>query len=149
MITATVREQNDVVWEREVEALFREHYGFMYRAANAVIGRRTDAEDVIQNLFLKFVQHELRSEIRTNPKGYLHRAAVNESLNLIRSRDRRKETDGVEELEVPEPGTGRVNDNVRNKLRDTFTELKPNVVQIVAEVRAGAKQLMDALEDFA
>jgi DNA-directed RNA polymerase specialized sigma24 family protein len=43
-----------VVWEREVEDLFREHYNFMYRAAYAVLGRRADAEDVIQTLFLKF-----------------------------------------------------------------------------------------------
>jgi RNA polymerase sigma-70 factor (ECF subfamily) len=131
MSTATILKKTDVVWEREVEDLFREHYKFMYRAAYAVLGRRADAEDVIQTLFLKFVQHELRSEVRKDPKGYLHRAAVHESLKVIRSRNRRNETDGVEELEIPEPRAGWVNDNVRNKLRDTFAELQPNTVEIL------------------
>ena len=131
MITATVRKQTDVVWEREVEDLFREHYGFMYRAAYAVIGRRAEAEDVIQNLFLKLVPRELPPEIGTNPKGYLHRSAVHASLNVNRSRDRRKETDGVEELEIADTVTGRANDNVRNKLRDMFAKLKPHAVEIL------------------
>ena len=75
MITATVGKQSDVVWEPEVEELFREHYGLIYRAAYAVTGRRADAEDVIQNLFLRLVQRELPPEIRVSPKGYLYRAA--------------------------------------------------------------------------
>ncbi len=131
MTTETDPKQIDVVWEREIEELFRKHYKFMYRAAKAVTRREADAEDVIQNLFLKFVQHELRPEVRANPKGYLHRAAVNAALNMIRTRNRRKETDGVEKLELAEPGAVRANDNVQDKLRDTFTELKPDVVQIV------------------
>ena len=131
MAIATVRKQNDALWEREVEDLFREHYAFMYRAAHALLGRTADAEDVVQNLFLKFVQNELRPEVRKNPRGYLCRAAVNESLNIIRSRKRRRETDGVERLEVPAPCTGRVNDNVRKKLRDAFSEIQPGTLEIL------------------
>jgi RNA polymerase sigma-70 factor (ECF subfamily) len=103
----------------------------MYRAAKAVIGRPADAEDVIQNLFLKFVQKEFGSEVRANPRGYLYRAAVNASLNLIRSCDRRKETDGVDELEIPEAASERVNDNVRERLTQWLRGLDLNVLEVV------------------
>ena len=129
MTTATVRKQSGALWEREVEELFRENYAFMYRAAHALLGRPADAEDVVQNLFLKFVQRELCPEVRKNPRGYLYRAAVHVSSNIIRSRKRRRETGGVEELEIPEPGAGRVNDNVRKKLRDAFSELQPATLE--------------------
>ena len=131
MLTATAAEANNVIWQRKVEELFLDHYQFMYRTAKGVIGHSEDAEDVVQNLFLKLVQHEPRQEFRKNPKGYLHRAVVNEALNMIRSHRRRSETDGVEELEIPEPGSGRSNDNIRNTLLDTFSNLKPHVVEIL------------------
>jgi RNA polymerase sigma-70 factor (ECF subfamily) len=96
-----------------------------------VTGHQHDAEDIVEILFLKFLQCKARPEIRTNPKGYLYRAAVNESLNMIRSRARRKEDDGVENFEISDPGFGRVNDNVRARLQDAFAKLKPDVLAMV------------------
>ncbi len=131
MKTAPVREQHGADWEREIEDLFRDQYAFMYRASQALLQSPTDAEDVIQNLFLKFVQHELRPEVRENPRPYLYRAAVNESLNIIRSRTRRHESGGVEELEVPEPCTERMNDNVKVRLQEAFAQLRPATLEIL------------------
>ena len=56
MSTATVQKQIGAPWEREVEELFGEHYAFLYRAARRVLLEPADAEDVVQSLFLKFVQ---------------------------------------------------------------------------------------------
>ena len=118
-------------WERDMEQFFREHHGFVYRTAHGILGRPEDAEDVVQNLFLKFLQHEPSPGVRKDPSAYLYRAAVNESLNVLRSRKRRHESDGVEGLEIAEPRTDRANDNVRTKLRELLSELEPDIARIL------------------
>ena len=130
MATAAVRKENDVLWEREVEELFREHYAFMYRAAHAVLGRPADAEDVVQNLFLKFVQHELRREVRKD-----HTGAVFVSLDRL-ERGRlisRRSVDAREEGADPK----------------IVFNVTAEGERMLGDVRVAAKQLADALEDFA
>ena len=116
MIRTTATNSEVVNWEGKLAELFRQHYALMYRTACAIIGNRADAEDVIQNLFLKFVQADSRLQITRNPQAYLHRAVVNASFNTFRSRVRRHETDGVDQLEIPEPCTERENYNIKVKL---------------------------------
>jgi RNA polymerase sigma-70 factor (ECF subfamily) len=54
-----------------------------------VLGSAPDAEDVAQTIFLRLVhRHASHDEVRKNPGAYLYRAAVNESLTLIRKRKR-------------------------------------------------------------
>jgi RNA polymerase sigma-70 factor (ECF subfamily) len=74
--------------EHEFEDIFREHHHMVYRTAHGVIGNPTDAEDIVQTIFLRLLARGVSSDIKKNPRGYLYRAAVNESLNLIRSRKR-------------------------------------------------------------
>jgi RNA polymerase sigma-70 factor, ECF subfamily len=73
---------------QEVEDLFREHYELVYRTAYGILHSAADAEDVLQSVFLRLVRRQIASEARTNVKGYLYRAAVNQSLDIIRSRRR-------------------------------------------------------------
>jgi DNA-directed RNA polymerase specialized sigma24 family protein len=42
---------------REFEDIFREHYDLIHAMANGVLGRRADAEDVVQTVFMRLVQH--------------------------------------------------------------------------------------------
>src|SRR5262245_66400480 len=72
----------------EFEALFREHYRLIYRTAFGVTGSSEDAEDVLQTIFLRLLGREFPPDLKINPRGYLYRAAVNASLNVIRSRRR-------------------------------------------------------------
>jgi RNA polymerase sigma factor (sigma-70 family) len=72
----------------ELDHLFREHYQLVYRTAYGVTGNREDAQDVLQTLFLKLLRQKSAAEFKSNPKGYLYRAAVNLSLNVIRDRKR-------------------------------------------------------------
>jgi len=131
VITQTVSQQSGVSWQEEVERLFHTHYKFMYCAAKAVLGSSADAEDVIQNLLLKFLQRELRPELRANPKGYLYRAAVHESLNMLRSRRRRQESDEPDGFDILDAASDRANNNARDRLRHIFSELKPQYLEIV------------------
>lgn len=74
--------------EREFEEIFRTHHHTVYRTARGVVGTRTDAEDIVQTIFVRLLSRGISPDIRKNPGAYLYRAAVNESLNLIRSRKR-------------------------------------------------------------
>ncbi len=70
----------------ELAVLFRDHHKAIFRIAYRITGSRSDAEDVLQTIFLRLTPN--RRDLSPNPEGYLHRAAVNASLDLIRRRTR-------------------------------------------------------------
>ena len=70
----------------ELAVLFRDYHKAIFRIAYRITGSRSDAEDVLQTIFLRLTPN--RRDLSPNPEGYLHRAAVNASLDLLRSRTR-------------------------------------------------------------
>ncbi len=70
----------------ELAGLFQDHHKAIFRIAYRITGSRSDAEDVLQTIFLRLTPN--RRDLAPNPEGYLHRAAVNASLDLLRSRTR-------------------------------------------------------------
>jgi RNA polymerase sigma-70 factor, ECF subfamily len=70
----------------ELASLFHDNHKMIFRIAYRITGSRSDAEDVLQTIFLRLTPN--RHDLAPNPEGYLHRAAVNASLDLIRSRTR-------------------------------------------------------------
>lgn len=87
-----------------LEELFREHAQMIHSTAYVITGHRQDAEDVLQSIFVKLLQHGLTPEVRQQPARYLYRAAVNLSLNVLRARKRRRLVDGIDTLGIPAPG---------------------------------------------
>jgi len=77
---------------QEFEALFRAHYQMVYRTVYRVTSSTEGAEDVLQTLFLRIL-HRGAPDLQQNAKGYLYRAAVNLSLNVVKSRRRHVLTD--------------------------------------------------------
>ena len=73
----------------ELEVLFRDYHKTIFRTAYRITGSQSDAEDVLQTIFLRLTPNQARKDFLPNAGGYLHRAAVNASLDLIRSRTRR------------------------------------------------------------
>jgi RNA polymerase sigma-70 factor, ECF subfamily len=74
--------------DQEFEAIFHEHHDMAYRTAYGVTGSAADAEDIVQTIFLRLLDRGLLPDLKRNPGGYIYRAAVNESLNLVRARKR-------------------------------------------------------------
>ncbi|MDQ3710861.1 MAG: sigma-70 family RNA polymerase sigma factor, partial [Acidobacteriota bacterium] len=70
----------------ELAVLFQDHHKAIFRIAYRITGSQSDAEDVLQTIFLRLTPN--RRDLSPNPEGYLHRAAVNASLDLLRSRAR-------------------------------------------------------------
>src|SRR5215216_7020417 len=67
-------------------ALFDRHSRAVYRLAHRMTGNPQDAEDVVQETFLKAYRQLGRFESRANFSTWLHRIAVNCSIDLIRGR---------------------------------------------------------------
>lgn len=85
----------------ELEDLFRAHHARVLKAAYRVTGSLADAEDVAQSVFLRLARKDIDRSRITNLESYLHRAAVNAALDLIRSRGNREAVpvEAADELE--------------------------------------------------
>jgi RNA polymerase sigma-70 factor (ECF subfamily) len=84
--------------DADLERVFREHNRLVLRAAYRITGSTQDAEDVLQTVFLRLVRREGGSGLSDSPSHYLHRAAVNAALDVIRSRQAAR-TSALDEVE--------------------------------------------------
>lgn len=117
---------------QEFEDLLREHYVLVYRTAYGVTGRVEDAEDVVQTVFLRLLQREKPRELLKNPKGYLYRAAVNLSLTIVQTRQRRARTETSEELAVAVPSRASSRaEELHRKLYEAIAQLNPKAASIL------------------
>ena len=112
----------------EVEKLFREHHDRVFRVAYRVTGSLVDAEDVLQTVFLRLSRRQ-EVNLEPNPGSYLHRAAVNASLDLLRRRGR-SQIVSIDEVEGALPGdkalnpeSRRANQELRGAIRGAISHL--------------------------
>jgi len=68
--------------------LFRDHYNGMFRVAYRITGSHSDAEDVLQNVFVRLTRGWTGRDLSPNPRAFLYRAAINASLDVVRTRKR-------------------------------------------------------------
>ena len=69
------------------DRLFKDEYARVAAIANRVLADRQEAEDVAQEVFVDF--HRLHRADAPYAAPWLHRAAANTALNVVRSRTRR------------------------------------------------------------
>ncbi|MBI2150980.1 MAG: sigma-70 family RNA polymerase sigma factor [Acidobacteria bacterium] len=116
---------------RDFERIFRDHHALVYRAAYRITGNAEDAEDVLQTLFLRLLRRESPPEIQNNPKSYLHRAAVNIALDILKTRKRHMASeDEALQVEDKAPLQDRSGAEVREWLRAALAELSPKTAEI-------------------
>src|SRR5213594_799363 len=84
-------------------ALVERHSRGVFRLAYRMTGNEQDAEDVVQETFLRAYNGLSRFESRSGFGTWLHRIAANCSLDLIRSRRRHEEHREPEPVEGPSP----------------------------------------------
>jgi RNA polymerase sigma-70 factor (ECF subfamily) len=66
--------------------IYLDHHDRLYRAAYRITGSFSDAEDVIQTVFLRLSVRQESTEGADNLSAYLYRAAINSALDLLRAR---------------------------------------------------------------
>jgi RNA polymerase sigma-70 factor, ECF subfamily len=80
-------------------ALVERHSRAVFRLAHRMTGNPSDAEDVVQETFLRAYKQLGRFESRANFGTWLHRIAVNCSIDLIRARPHREASHDTADLE--------------------------------------------------
>lgn len=119
-----------------LEALFREHHGAVYRAAYRITGNAMDAEDVLQTVFTRLLRREEQPDLSESAGSYLHRAAVNAALDLMRRRKRARNVDLEEvgeHLVDPNdvsPERARGSQELKARLREAMARLSPRQAEI-------------------
>jgi RNA polymerase sigma-70 factor (ECF subfamily) len=121
---------------KELEKLFREHHDLIFRTACRVTGSPTDAEDVLQTIFLRLARREGSLDLAPSPASYLHRAAVNAALDLVRSRSTAKHT-ALEDVESDLVENSALNPEARHADR----ELRRLIQQAVARLGETAAEM--------
>ncbi len=118
---------------RELETLFKEHHGLVFGTAFRITGTAQDAEDVVQTVFFRLLRLGEGPNVAPKTGSYLRRAAVNASLDLMRSRARKKSLP-IDEIELPTdaPGPDRLEraGEIRRCLRKALTDLTPKSAEI-------------------
>ncbi len=66
--------------------LYERHYEAVFRAALRVTGSPSDAEDVLQTVFLRVLSRRDDGDAAARPAAYFRRAAVNAAVDLLRRR---------------------------------------------------------------
>jgi RNA polymerase sigma-70 factor (ECF subfamily) len=126
-----------------VAAIFSQHHGAVLRAAYRITGSAMDAEDVLQTVFMRLMRRPLgqgddRLDLSQSAGGYLHRAAVNAALDLLRSRRRSRAValgDAEQELvddSRPDPERSYGHRELGRRLRAALGRLSPRQAEIFA-----------------
>lgn len=120
----------------ELGALFRTHYKGMFRVGYRITGSESDAEDVLQTVFMRLTSNWELRELLPNPRAYLYRAAINASLDLLR---RRKRTNSVSldvldfdqsaKLAVASPADDHTDLELRKLVREAVAKLEGRAAQ--------------------
>jgi RNA polymerase sigma-70 factor (ECF subfamily) len=115
----------------DVADIFREYAELVYGSAYSITGRREDAEDVVQTVFMRLVRSGLPTEFQLNARGYLYRAGINEALNILRTRRRHPATD-IALAEIP---AGRRDESLRQSRRHdvgaALAQLHPKDAEVI------------------
>jgi len=120
----------------DFERAFRENYTSVYRAAYRVTGNAEDAEDVLQTVFLRVLKRDPEQALVENMAGFLHRAAVNAAVDVVRSRQNARKVPLVDlEPVLAEPahrGPDRKHaaGEIREWLRGALARLNPRAAEM-------------------
>jgi RNA polymerase sigma-70 factor (ECF subfamily) len=108
---------------RALEAVFREHGADVIRAAYRVTGSMSDAEDVLQTVFLRLAGRDEPVELGDAAGAYLRRAAVNAALDVVRGRKRRRALP-LDAEDAPEPADDAADPERRRSGREAGAHLR-------------------------
>jgi RNA polymerase sigma-70 factor (ECF subfamily) len=72
-----------------VERLYREHGDLVLRRARRIMGSEADAQEILQELFVSFVERPQQLDGKTSLTGWLYGATTHLCLNTLRNRKNR------------------------------------------------------------
>jgi RNA polymerase sigma-70 factor (ECF subfamily) len=112
--------------------LYEQHSEAVYYAALRVTGNPADAEDVLQTVFTRLLDHEHALDAASSPGAYLRRAAVNAAIDLLRRKKTRRESD-IEGVHGPHSRLHVVSDDVREEMFFLKERLRAALARLAPE----------------
>jgi RNA polymerase sigma-70 factor (ECF subfamily) len=121
------------------ETLFYRHYDRVYGLLFRLLGNRVEAEDVVQEVFLKLYRQPLKflpaGRQEHHVGAWLYRVATNMGYNHIRSRKRRWQRDTLLVPDatdnLPGPAERASQDETRMQVRAALAQLTPRQSQLL------------------
>ncbi len=132
---AVTRQEAPTPLQKQVSLLFEQYRELVFRAAYRVTGTEADAEDVLQTVFLRLLRSESTVVTNDTAGSYLHRAAVNAAVDLLRRR-RTAKADPLAEWQDrlheprPDPAVAAEVAALGRRLRAALAELNPRAAEI-------------------
>jgi len=120
----------------DLEQIFRENHAAVFRAAYRITGNAHDAEDALQTVFLRMMKRDPAAEPVDNMPSFLHKAAVNAALDLVRSRQNVRQVPLDEwepvlaESAHRRPDRLQTSGEIREWLRGALARLNPRIAQM-------------------
>ena len=108
------------------QELYERHAGTVYRTALRVTGNSADAEDAMQTVFLRMMNHA-GTELSHSAEHYLRRAATNAAIDILRKKQTQRETP----LDLSPERTSPAKDVLlKESLRRSLANLDPEDAQL-------------------
>lgn len=116
--------------ERTLTDLYDAHGARLYRYALVLLASRRDAEDAVQNVFVRLAGQNGQLARLREPLAYLVRSVRNEAISCLRRRRRISEQEPAEDLvTAAEPA---VDDDRRRRLQEGLKRLPSEQREAIA-----------------
>jgi RNA polymerase sigma-70 factor (ECF subfamily) len=123
----------------EFSRVFETYHGLIFRTAYRITGNAADAEDVLQTIFLRLLRQSPATQPLDKEESYLRRAAINASLDLLRTRQSNRAVpfsdstlEGMRPAGAGLPGSDLPGSDLKECLRCAFASLSPRSAEIFA-----------------
>lgn len=122
----------------DLDLVFQDHHVRVMQAAYRITGNASDAEDVLQNVFLRLLRRGDPPSDREHLGSYLHRAAINASIDLLRTKKSSKRVPledvqyQLQEESAAGPDEHCQGTELRDWLRAAIARFSPQAAEIFA-----------------
>ena len=139
--------------EAEFEAIFLEHYGRIAGVILRLLGERTRAEELANDVFLKLYRTPGVGEANGRVGGWLYRTATNLGIDALRASARRRKYEEAAARSQDGAASGSPLDDMvraeqRRRVREVLAAIKPAQAQVLVLRASGFsyKELGEVLE---
>jgi RNA polymerase sigma-70 factor, ECF subfamily len=114
---------------RDLERIFQQNSARVFGTAYRVTGSAQDAEDCLQTVFLRLLRRQKQLDLSPSPSSYLHRAAINAALDLMRARSRSSSIP-LDDMDVPPADSEQTSPERRQEDREMRRHLRQAILQL-------------------
>lgn len=110
------------------ERLYTTYFSGLHRYANTLIDNELEAEEIVQNVFIKLWERRDAIDIQLSLKAYLYKSVYNESLNWLKHQKVKQayETHSLyvmKQTSVPEAHEDLASKTLQQKIREALLDL--------------------------